>query len=48
MAYSKILDAIKALQTKLDSQTVAVHHTLQQYMITMDSHLEDLRSQRVF
>ena len=45
MADSEILDAIKALQTKLDSQTVAVHHTLQQYMLTVDSRLEDLRSQ---
>ena len=45
MTDSEILDAIKALQTKLDSQTVAVHHTLQQYMLTVDSRLEDLRSQ---
>ncbi|KAH9703219.1 hypothetical protein KPL70_011043 [Citrus sinensis] len=45
MADSENLDAIKALQTKLDSQTVAVHHTLQQYMLTVDSCLEDLRSQ---
>ncbi|KAH9778847.1 hypothetical protein KPL71_007489 [Citrus sinensis] len=45
MADSEILDAIKSLQTKLDSQTVAVHHTLQQYMLTVDSRLEDLRSQ---
>lgn len=45
MADFEILDAIKSLQTKLDSQTVTVHHTLQQYMVTMDSRLEDLCSQ---
>ena len=43
MVDSEILEPIKALQTKLDSQTVAVHHMLQQYMITVDSRLEDLR-----
>ena len=44
MVDSEILDAIKALQTKLDSQIVVFHHKLQQYMITVDSRLEDLRS----
>ena len=45
MADSEVLAAVKALQTQFEGQTIAIHQTLQQYMSTMDSRLEDLRSQ---
>lgn len=40
-----ILVAVKALQTQFEGQTMEYHHTLQQYMATVDSRLEDLRFQ---
>ena len=44
MAISEVLAAMKALQTQFEGQTIAIHQNLQQYMSTMDSHLEDLCS----
>lgn len=45
MADSEVLAAVKTLQTQFEGQTIAIHQTLQQYMSTVDSRLEDLRSQ---
>ncbi|KAL8091541.1 hypothetical protein AgCh_033970 [Apium graveolens] len=45
MTDSDILAAVKALQTQFDSQTMAVHQTLQKYMASVDSRMEELRSQ---
>lgn len=45
MADSDLLAAVKALQTQVDNQTITVHQTLQQYMVTVDSRMDDLRSQ---
>ena len=49
MADSDVLSAVKALQdqfeAQFESQTVSFHQILQQYMSTVDSRLEEFRSQ---
>ena len=49
MADSDVLSAVKALQdqfeAQFESQTVSFHRILQQYMSTVDSRLEEFRSQ---
>ncbi|XP_024020985.1 uncharacterized protein LOC112091477 [Morus notabilis] len=45
MADSDVVAAVKALQIQFKGQTMSLHQTLQQYMATMDSRLEELRSQ---
>ncbi|XP_024955869.1 uncharacterized protein LOC112498643 [Citrus sinensis] len=42
MTDSKVL---KTIQDQFESQTLSLHQTLQQYMATVDSRLDDLRSQ---
>ena len=42
MADSEVL---KTIQEQFESQTLSLHQTLQQYMATVDSCLDDLRSQ---
>ena len=36
---------LKTIQEQFESQTLSLHQTLQQYMATVDSRLDDLRSQ---
>ncbi|KAH9649714.1 hypothetical protein KPL70_026087 [Citrus sinensis] len=38
-------DLLKTIQEQIESQTLSLHQTLQQYMATVDSRLDDLRSQ---
>ncbi|RVW39895.1 hypothetical protein CK203_083170 [Vitis vinifera] len=49
MAESDVLSAVKALhdqfEAQFESQTVSFHRILQQYMSTVDSRLEEFRSQ---
>ena len=46
MADSDILAAVKTmLQDQFEGQSLTIHQTLQQYMATVDSRLEDFRSQ---
>ena len=45
MADSEVLSVLKALQAQFEGQTLSLHQTLQQYMTTVDSKIEDLCSQ---
>lgn len=45
MADSDLVAAVKAIQSQLDNQAVAVHQTLQQYMVSVDSRLTELKYQ---
>ncbi|KAL9419745.1 hypothetical protein AB3S75_037498 [Citrus x aurantiifolia] len=38
-------DLLKTIQEQFESQTLSLHQMLQQYMATVDSRLDDLRSQ---
>ncbi|KAH9678316.1 hypothetical protein KPL71_025660 [Citrus sinensis] len=38
-------EMLKTIQEQFESQTLSLHQTLQQYMATVDSRLDDLRSQ---
>ena len=45
MADYEVLYALKALPAQFEGETVSLHQTLQQYMTTVDSKIEDLHSE---